>query len=58
VKINITAITICQLIAASHSIPAANAGLGGMLALGLATGWRGQVRTGGDASSRVVVAAK
>jgi hypothetical protein len=39
VKITITAITIGRLIAASHSIPAANAGLGGMLALGLATGW-------------------
>jgi hypothetical protein len=39
VKIIITAITIGQLIAASHSIPAANASLGGMLALGLATGW-------------------
>jgi hypothetical protein len=39
VKIIITAITIGQLIAALHSSPAATAGLGGMLALGPATGW-------------------
>jgi hypothetical protein len=38
-KIIITAITIGRLIAALHSIAAANAGLGGMLAPGLATGW-------------------